>query len=277
MNGIITLTTDFGEAGGFVAAMKGVILGIAPDAQLVDVSHRISPQNVFEAAFLLSTVYRCFPRSAVHLVVVDPGVGTARKIVILKTPEGAFVAPDNGVLSYVLRDYVKENGEVVNGGLRKVALIGDAKAVEVTNRRFFRQPVSDTFQGRDIMAPVAAMLSQGFQMTAFGEATDRLNMLDLPRPEKLRDGTLTGHALHFDTFGNIITDVRAADLPSNGELRIEVGRHAVTGLKRTYAEGNGLMAIIGSSGYLEIALRGGSAAALTELRVGDAIKIRAGA
>ena len=256
--------------------MKGVILGINPNAQLVDISHRISPQNVFEAAFLLSTVYRCFPRSAVHLVVVDPGVGTTRKIIVLKTPDGAFVAPDNGVLSYVLRDYAKDNGEAHNGGLKNVTLTGEARAVEVTNSHFFRLPVSDTFHGRDIMAPVAAMLSQGFNMTAFGAAAGQMLMLDLPGPEKLRDGTLISHALYFDSFGNIITDLRAGDLPP-GELRVETGKHAVTGLKRTYAEGSGLMAVIGSSGYLEIALRGGSAAAMTELRIGDAIKIRAGA
>ncbi len=178
MNGIITLTTDFGDAGGYAAAMKGVILGIAPDVRLVDISHRVAPQNVFEAAFLLSTVYRCFPRHTVHLVVVDPGVGTDRKIVALRTPEGIFVGPDNGVFSYVARDYTNGIGEIT----------GDAKAVSVTNSLHFRHPVSATFHGRDIMAPVAAMLSKGFELTAFGELLERLKMLDLPRPEKRLDG-----------------------------------------------------------------------------------------
>jgi S-adenosyl-L-methionine hydrolase (adenosine-forming) len=276
LNGIITLTTDFGETGGYAAAMKGVILGIAPDVQIVDISHRITPQNVFEAAFLLSTVYRCFPRHTVHLVVVDPGVGTDRKIAALKTFDGTFVGPDNGVLSYVMRNYAKDIGQT-RDSLRQVELLDDAKAVNVTNARHFRYPGSATFHGRDIMAPVAAMLSKGFDLTAFGEPLQRLNMLDLPQPVKLPDGTLVGHVVIIDSFGNVITDVRAEDLPQGGELRIEIGKYSVTGLKRTYAEGNGIIALIGSSGYLEIAVPGGDAAAVTGLRPFDQIKIRAGA
>ncbi|KTB47548.1 SAM hydrolase/SAM-dependent halogenase family protein [Dehalogenimonas alkenigignens] len=275
MAAIITLTTDFGEAGGYTAALKGVILGIAPDAQIVDISHKIQPQNVFEAAFLLSTVYRCFPRSTVHLAVVDPGVGTSRKIIILRTPEGTFVGPDNGIFSYVARDYVSGPGETVSG-LKRMALSGDAHAFEITNPRFFRQPVSPTFNGRDIMAPAAAMLAQGFQAPAFGQAINLIHMLDLPRPETGPDGNVTGHAVYFDGFGNIITDIKASDLPQTRTPRVEIGRHAIEGLVKTYAEGGGLAALIGSSGYLEIAVRGGSAAALTGTRIGDTIKIRAG-
>lgn len=275
MAAIITLTTDFGESGGYTAAMKGVILGIAPDARIVDISHRIQPQNVFEAAFLLSTVYRCFPRSTVHLAVVDPGVGTSRKIIILRTPEGTFVGPDNGIFSYVAQDYVSGSGEPA-AGLKRMTLSGEAHAFEVTNPRFFRQPVSPTFNGRDIMAPAAAMLAQGFQAPAFGETTTLINMLDLPRPEKAADGTLTGHAVYFDGFGNIITDIKASDLPNTRAPRVEIGRHSIESLVKTYAEGGGLVALIGSSGYLEIAVRGGSAASLTGARIGDAVKIRAG-
>jgi len=276
MNGIITLTTDFSDAGGYVAAMKGVILGIAPDVQIVDISHRVSPQNVFEAAFLLSTVYRCFPRHTVHLVVVDPGVGTDRKIVALKTLEGTFVGPDNGVLSYVIRGYAKDAGQSPNR-LRQVELLGDAKAVSVTNARHFRHPVSATFHGRDIMAPVAALLSRGMQLTAFGEPLEHLNMLDLPQPVKQPDGTLIGHVILIDSFGNLITDVRAEDLESYSNPTIEAASRTITGLRKTYADGSGLVALIGSSGHLEIAVSGGSGAAVTGLRVGDQIKIRAGA
>jgi len=276
MSGIITLTTDFGDAGGYVAAMKGVILGIAPDVQIVDISHRIAPQNVLEAAFLLSTVYRSFPSRTVHLVVVDPGVGTDRKIVALKTLEGTFLGPDNGVLSYIIRGYAKDVGRS-RDGLRQVELLGDARAVAVTNARHFRHPVSATFHGRDIMAPVAAMLSKGFELTAFGEPLERLNMMDLPQPVKQPDGMLVGHVILIDSFGNLITDVRAEDLESYGNLTIEAAVNTIKGLSKTYAEGSGLMALIGSSGYLEIAVPGGSAAIVTGLKVNHRIKIRADA
>jgi S-adenosyl-L-methionine hydrolase (adenosine-forming) len=276
LNGIITLTTDFGDTGGYAAAMKGVILGIAPDVQIVDISHQITPQNIFEAAFLLSTVYLCFPRHTVHLVVVDPGVGTDRRIAAIKTLDGTFVGPDNGVLSYVMRNYAKDIGQTPDG-LSQVELLGEARAVSVTNTRHFRHPVSPTFHGRDIMAPVAAMLSKGLDLTAFGEPLQRLNMLDLPQPVKLPDGTLVGHVVIIDSFGNVITDVRAEDLPQGGELRIELGKIIITGLKRTYAEGSGPMALIDSSGYLEIAVPGGDAAAVTGLQSFDQIQIRAGA
>ena len=277
MNGIITLTTDFGDTGGYVAAIKGVILGIAPDVQIVDISHRIAPQNAFEAAFLLSTVYRCFPRHTVHLVVVDPGVGTDRKIVALKTLDGTFVGPDNGVLSYVTRNYAKDFRQFSPNGLHQVELIGDVQAAEVTNSLHFRHPVSATFHGRDIMAPVAALLSQGMQMTAFGEPLERLNMLALPQPVKQPDGTLIGHVILIDSFGNLITDVRTEDLESYSNPAIEGAGRTITGLSKTYADGSGPMALIGSSGYLEIAVSGSSAAAKTGLRAGDQIKIRAGA
>jgi S-adenosylmethionine hydrolase len=265
MNGIVTLTTDFGDTGVYVAAMKGVILGIAPDVQLVDISHCVSPQNISEAAFLLSTVYRCFPRHAVHLVVVDPDVGTDRKIVALRTPEGIFVGPDNGVFSYVARDYTNGIGEIT----------GDARAVSVTNSLHFRHPVSATFHGRDIMAPVVAMLAKGLELTAFGEPLDRLTIIDLPRPVKRSDGSLVGHVILIDSFGNLITDILAEDLEGYPNPNIEVAGHTIEGLSKTYAEGSGLMALIGSSVYLEIAIPGGSAAAATGLRVGDTVKISA--
>ncbi|PPD58004.1 SAM hydrolase/SAM-dependent halogenase family protein [Dehalogenimonas etheniformans] len=272
MSGIITLTTDFGDTSGYAAALKGVILGIAPDVQIVDISHQIAPQNIFEAAFLLSTVYRCFPHYTVHLVVVDPGVGTDRKIIALKTSEGKFIGPDNGVLSYAVKNYVRD-AAITSSSLLQGELSNGAKAVTVTNSPHFRHPVSDTFHGRDIMAPVAAMLSKGFELTAFGEPLERLTMLDLPQAVKEPGGTVIGHIILIDRFGNMITDVRESDLPQGGELRLELGKKVVSGLKKTYSEGIGLMALIGSSGYLEIAVNGGSAAAVTNLKVGDVVKV----
>ena len=277
VNAVITLTTDFGVSDGYVAAMKGVILDTNPAVQLVDISHNIPPQNVFQAAFVLSTVYQYFHHSAVHLVVVDPGVGTNRRIVALKTPAGTFIAPDNGVLSYVIRDYAEQVNVTAGNVLNKVKLSDLVRAVTVTNTRFFRQPLSDTFHGRDIMAPVAALLAQGFQINTFGEATDWLNMLALPQPQPNPDGTVTGHVLHLDNFGNIVTDVRCSDLPGGSEIRIDLAGHLIQGVKQNYTEGSGIVAVIGSTGYLEIALKGGSAASLCDVRVGDCIKIRAGA
>ncbi|XUX00266.1 MAG: SAM-dependent chlorinase/fluorinase [Dehalogenimonas sp.] len=272
MSGIITLTTDFGDSSGYAAAMKGAILSIAPDVQIVDISHRVAPQNVFEAAFLLSTVYRCFPRYTVHLVVVDPGVGTDRKIIALKTSEGTFIGPDNGVLSYAVKDYVRDAAKT-SSSLLQGELSNGAKAVTVTNSRHFRHPVSDTFHGRDIMAPVAAMLSKGFELAAFGDPLERLTMLDLPQAIKEPGGAVIGHIILIDRFGNMITDVRESDLPQGGELRLELGKNVVSGLKKSYSEGFGLMALIGSSGYLEIAVNGGSAAVATNLKVGDVVKV----
>lgn len=277
MNAVITLTSDFGSEDGYVAAMKGVILSTNPAAQLVDITHRINPQNIFQAAFVVGTVYPFFPASTVHVAVVDPGVGTNRRIVILRTPEGTFVGPDNGIFSYVLRGCTAGAIEKTDERLHQVKLAREIKAVVVNNPRFFRRPLSDTFHGRDIMAPVAALLSQGFLMNAFGEEVDRLYTLPLPEPEHNPDGSITGHVIHIDAFGNIITDVRTAQLPEGGSFRIDLRGHLVSGLQRSYAEGSGLLAIIGSAGYLEIAVKGGSAAVLTHARVGDSLIIRAGA
>ncbi|MDV2989587.1 MAG: SAM-dependent chlorinase/fluorinase [Dehalogenimonas sp.] len=277
MNSVITLTTDFGTTDAYVGAVKGVILGINPAAQIVDISHQIQPQNIHQAAFILSRAFPYFPHSAVHLVVVDPGVGSNRRIIILRTPVGTFIGPDNGVLSYAARGYILQETGSAARGPQLATLTGEARAVAVTNSHFFRQPVSDTFHARDIMAPVAALLSQGFQINAFGETIDRLQMLPLSRPAS--DGAVVqGHVIHIDSFGNIITDVRCEDLlPGSNDLRLELHGHLISGLAQNYADTNGLLALFGSSGYLEIALKNGSAAAITSVRIGDEIKIRAGA
>jgi len=273
MRAIITLTTDFGLSDTYVAAMKGVILGINPEATLVDICHTIKPQNILETAFILSTVYESFPQRTVHLVVVDPGVGTERRAIILRTPQADFVAPDNGVLSYVIPQSSSKPAADTAG--EQVALAAEMEAVAITQPRFWRSPVSPTFHGRDIFAPVAAHLSLGLPPLGFGEAITSLTMLPPPRPHRAPDGTLVGHILHIDGFGNLITSIKSSDLPQRSELMtIEVGEQSISGLSRTYAEGKGLLALIGSSGYLEIVLAGDSAAALTGARVGDELRIR---
>jgi S-adenosylmethionine hydrolase len=272
MDAVITLTTDFGLADAYVAAMKGVVLGINPGARLVDICHTIKPQDVSQAAFILSMVWEFFPRRTVHLVVVDPGVGTGRRAVILRTPEADFVAPDNGVLSYILQRYC---GDIPGDKARSVKLGAGLEAVAITESRFWRSPVSATFHGRDIFAPVAVYLSLGTPLSEFGEAIDSLTALPLPRPHRAPDGTLTGNILHIDSFGNLITSVKSSDLPARGaSIIVQVCGETIHGLSRTYGTGGGLLALVGSSDYLEIALPGGDAGAFLGARVGDEVKIK---
>lgn len=272
MGAIITLTTDFGLADGYVAAVKGVVLGINPQANLVDISHAIKPRNISEAAFVLSTACEFFPRRTVHLVVVDPGVGTARRAIILRTPEADFVAPDNGVLSYVLQRHAAGPLDVSR---QQLGLGPGVEAVAITRTQFWRSPVSATFHGRDILAPVAAHLSLGLPPTDFGEAVPSLTVLPPPRPRQAPDGALVGHILHIDNFGNLITDIRDSDLPRGAAaVTVEVGCHIITGLSRTYGAGEGLLALIGSGGHLEISRKEGDARAFLNAGVGDEVRVR---
>ena len=277
MGAIITLTTDFGLSDAYVASIKGVVLGINPDTTLVDICHTIKPQNISQAAFVLAAAYHYFPKKTVHLVVVDPGVGTERRAIILRTPLACFVAPDNGVLSYIIQqsliEPVASKGSLsIKGGLKPGS---DLEAVAITNPKFWRSPVSPTFHGRDIFAPVAALLSLGFPPIEFGEPLTSVEMLPLPRPYARPDGSLVGHVIHIDSFGNLITDIKSEDLSYKGQpVTIEVGDRLISGLSRTYAEGSGLVALIGSINYLEVALKGGNASALLDAKVGDEVKIR---
>ena len=270
MSAIITLTTDFGLTDAYVAAMKGVILGINPGAKLIDICHSVKPRNIPQAAFVLSTACQFFPKRTIHMVVVDPGVGTERRAIILRTPQADFVAPDNGVLSYIVRQYP---AGPVNASRRQVHLAPELEAVAINNPKFWRSPVSPTFHGRDIFAPVAAWLSLGSPLADFGEPVTSLAVLPLPLPCKASADTLVGHILHIDNFGNLITSIKSDDLPQQ-PITIEVGSQLISGLSRTYAEGKGLLALIGSSGYLEVAFEGGSASAFLGVEVGSEVKIR---
>ena len=263
MGAIITLTTDFGLADGYVAAIKGVILSINPDACLVDISHEVKPQDVAEGAFVLSAAYRYFPPGTVHLAVVDPGVGTQRRAIVLKTPDAFFVAPDNGLVASVLEDLAPESGAS--------GVLGDGlEAVAITNRRYWRSAVSATFHGRDIFAPVAAHLSLGTPLAEFGVRVSSIVVPPAVPVKRRSDGSLTGRIVHIDRFGNLITNVRAEHLPG-ASVTVGVGGRTIKGLRGTYAEAEGLIALIGSSGRLEIAVNGGSARTLTGAAVGDEV------
>lgn len=270
MNAIITLTTDFGLTDAYVAAMKGVILTINPETKIIDICHSISPQNVSQAAFVLNTAYQFFPERTIHVVVVDPGVGTERRAIILHTLQYDFVAPDNGVLSCVIEPFLKESPRREQG---QVKLPPGLKAVSITRPEFWRSTVSATFHGRDIFAPVAARLSLGASPEKFGEVIDTVAVLPEHRPYRKSADTLVGRIVHIDHFGNLITSFKSEDLPEESFI-VEVGKSSISELSRTYAEGEGLLALIGSSGHLEIAVKGSSARDFLGATVGDEVKIR---
>jgi S-adenosylmethionine hydrolase len=258
---IITLTTDFGLADGYVGTMRGVILGIDPTVTIVDISHDIAPQDVREAAYILYAAYPYFPQDTIHLVVVDPGVGSERRAIALRTPQATFVAPDNGVLSYIVaREKVEE-------------------IVNLTNPRYHLSPVSRTFHGRDIFAPVASHVARGVPLTELGEPLTEIITFPLPRPQVSPDGTIVGQVIHVDRFGNLITSIMATDLADNPPPRkgvIKIKGQSIRGIVNTYAEvaPGKLMALIGSEGHLEISVSGGSACQTLEAKVGDEVLLR---
>jgi S-adenosyl-L-methionine hydrolase (adenosine-forming) len=265
---VITFTTDLGLDDAYVAAMKGVILGINPRARLVDICHTIKPQDITQAAFVLDQAYPFFPEGTIHVVVVDPGVGTTRRAIILKKGSALFVAPDNGVLSYVVR---RSPGSRAGRRFR----LGPGQEAVVLNRPgLWREKVSPTFHGRDIFAPVAARLSLGQPITDFGDVINSLAVLPLDAARRAKDGSVTGHIIHIDGFGNLVTDIKEDKLPGDRPgVLVRVGGRLITGLSRTFADRPGLLALVGSSGYLEIAQRDGNAAATLGVRVGDEVYI----
>ncbi len=255
MPAVITLTTDFGLADSYVGAVKGVILGVNPAATIVDISHTVPARDVRHAAFLLSTIYDHFPPRTVHVAVIDPGVGTARKAIILRTDRADFVAPDHGILTAILRRHsaraVSKHQAEMGPGLH---------AVTLTNAKYWHHPVSDTFHGRDIFAPVAAHLSLGVPPEDFGARLDSLVCLSWPEPMQEAEGVISGEIIHIDGFGNLVTNITASQVPGDARsTSVEVARHLICGLSRNYEDGKGLLALVGGNGYLEISLKEGSA------------------
>src|SRR5262245_46834507 len=230
---IITLTTDFGTREWFVAAMKGVMAGIAPETRVVDVTHEIEGHNVLAGAFVLAQCCRNFPAGTIHVAVVDPGVGSPRRAVAVKTADHIFLAPDNGVLTLAL------------------AGLPTPEIRTIENRKLFNPPVSRTFHGRDIFAPVAAHLATGLPWTEIGPAAERIVLLETAEPQEIKGG-LEGRVLHADRFGNLITNIDARHLEQRigGEpKRFRIGRHVIRKFGRFYAEvaPGEAIALIGSS------------------------------
>lgn len=283
MDPVITLTTDFGVDDAYVAIMKGVILGINRKVRIIDITHSVEPQNISQGAFILGIAHRYFPKGTVHMAVIDPGVGSERRGIILKTPSALFVAPDNGVLSHIVSELSSEDSSSTEAyhPIGAVKLKKGLEAIAITDPRFWRHPVSPTFHGRDIFAPVAAGLSLGISPYEFGEKITSLCVFPIPRPSFDPQGNLIGHVIYVDHFGNLITDIKGTDLSPVSQASpgpespaiIEAAGHRIEGIQRYYAEGEGLMAILGSSGYLEISLTNRSACDLLGLDVGDEIKV----
>lgn len=238
---IITLTTDFGLADGYVAAMKGVILAIAAQARLVDVSHEIAAQDVQQAAYVLGQAAPYFPRGVIHLAVVDPGVGSTRRPLLVTTRRAAFVGPDNGLFT--------------------AALDEPGAAAWVLNRPEFWLPEpSATFHGRDIFAPVAAYLALGRVAEELGSAIEDAVRLPALVPERIGNSQLRGHVIHVDRFGNLITSIPAAWV-ADGRWACSIAGHTLSRISHTYADAapGALLALVSSGGTVEIAVRDGSA------------------
>jgi S-adenosylmethionine hydrolase len=259
---IITLLTDFGGRDHYVAAMKGVIVGICPDARLVDITHEIPAYEITDAAYTLAQTAPCFPRGTVHLVVVDPGVGSARRPLLAEALGSRFIAPDNGVLTMILNADPKH------------------RVRELTAEKFFRTPISRTFHGRDIFAPVAAHLASGVPPAQFGGRIEDHLRLNISKPVRTARRGWTGTILKIDRFGNIVTNFEWSTFGQMlvQDFAIQVGLRCVARLADNYsaiAPGE-LCAIEGSAGYVEISAREASAAAILGVAAGAPVEFRIG-
>lgn len=257
---IITLTTDFGESDYFVPAMKGVIYSINPAAEVVDITHMIPPHDIYAAAFTLMCCYRDFPRLTIHVVVVDPGVGSSRRPILVMTDDYNFIGPDNGVFSYIYQL------EQVN------------RVVHLTSGHYFRTPVSNTFHGRDIFAPCAAYFSKGIEWRMMGQEISDPVRFNVPRPVALSEKQIRGHVIHIDRFGNIITNLTQKDVPEDkirAGARVRIGQHEAARFLTHFAEANQneLFAYFGSAGFLELAVPRQPAARLVEARRGMEVEV----
>jgi S-adenosyl-L-methionine hydrolase (adenosine-forming) len=278
MTQTIALLTDFGTTDPYVGVMKGVMLGIAPELQFVDLTHAVQPQNIKQAAFLLLNSYRFFPAGTIFLVVVDPGVGSTRKAMVVRAGEYTFVAPDNGVLSYVLHE------------------LGEFQAVELDHAEYQLAGMSNTFHGRDVFAPAVAHLAAGVALEELGSPLE--NPVILPDPSLVVSGKhIIGEVLHIDHFGSAVTSIGLLrwTLPQRLALNarfgdklsllvpadhaaVTLGKQMRTSIYQTYAEvaqGN-VLALVGSSGYLELAVNGGSFAAKFDVHTGDPVEVQIG-
>jgi S-adenosyl-L-methionine hydrolase (adenosine-forming) len=250
---IVTLTTDFGLSSHYAAAMKGVILGICPNAQIVDISHDVSPYGIPEGAYTIAQAYPFFAKKTVHVVVVDPGVGTSRRPILVEAAGQYFVGPDNGVFTMI---YAREKHKVRS----------------ITNGKLFREPVSDTFHGRDIFAPVAAQVAAGLLPSRAGKLIDDFLRLTFDQPQRTGKRTWQASILTIDRFGNIVTNIHREQFPDLAQRACElvIGPHHVVNMARNYSQTppGELFLIFGSGGYLEVSAAQAPAAQAIGCEVG---------
>lgn len=254
MDRIITLATDFGEKDYFVGAVKGVLLSINPKVKIVDITHQLEPFNLISAAFTLRNYYQYYPPDTIHLVVVDPGVGSQRKPIVIQTEKYFFVGPDNGVFSWIEQPF--------------------HKIIHLTNAKYFLNPVSSTFHARDIFAPVSAYLSLGVKAEEFGKPIKKIVKIEVPNPRFQKD-KIIGEIIQVDNFGNLISNI-GLDKLKKGIKSIKIKGRKILKISRSFsnvAEGE-ILAYWGSAGFLEIGVNCGSAAQVLNSRVGDKVEIK---
>jgi S-adenosylmethionine hydrolase len=259
---IVTLTTDFGIQDHFIGTIKGVILENVPDVRFVDISHAVQPFDIFDGALTIAQAYSYFPSGTVHLVVVDPGVGSERRPIVVSTEKYTFVGPDNGVFSMI---YDREERLSVR---------------HITAEHYFLQPVSNTFHARDVFAPITSYLAKGVDIDRMGEEVTDFVRFAAPRPKPLDEHTLRGIVLKVDRFGNLITNITPQDAPALFQpepraFKIVIGSNEITQIHNAYAEGGPgeVFGLLGSMGYLEIATNRGSAAKIVEAGKGTEVKV----
>ena len=257
-SGIIALTTDFGQADWYVGVMKGVLLAGSPGCRPVDVCHAIPPGDVRAGAFCLLNSVPYFPAGTIHVAVVDPGVGSARRALVAQAGGHYFVGPDNGIFSFILER------------------LSPWRAVAAEEERWALKPISTTFHGRDLFAPLAAALLNGHKIEELGTRLEDPVLLSFPRPRRIKDGRIQAEIIHVDRFGNLVTNLRREDpAKPDGPLRVSVAGAVIDGPRRCYeeaAEGE-LLLLWGSGGYLEISVCGGSAQTVLQAKVGDKVEL----
>ena len=260
---LITMTTDFGYKDPFAGVMKGVIYTINPQAIIVDLTHNIAPQSIQEAAFTIGMNYHYFPKDSVHLVVVDPEVGSGRRPLLVVADEHYFIGPDNGVFSYIFKLAAR-----------------DLRVTHITSEHLFLKKNSPTFQGRDVFSPCAARLTTGLDLNKFGEAISDYHAIDLPSPVRLTDLEVLGEVIFIDRFGNAITNIKKTDIVDlqgmqpEGAIRIFLkGRDMQLSGYYSQSEDRELSALINSSGYLEVFIYRDSAATKYNILPGDIVKV----
>ncbi|MBS1126741.1 MAG: hypothetical protein H6Q93_730 [Nitrospirae bacterium] len=263
LRSLITMTTDFGYDDPFVGVMKGVMYTINPHANIVDLTHNITPQSIQEAAFIIGMHYHYFPKNSIHLVVVDPGVGSARRPLLVTADDHYFIGPDNGVFSYLYRMAAK-----------------DIMVIHITSAHFFLMKDSPTFQGRDVFSPCAAWLSTGLDISKFGEVITDYQTIHLPAPVSRDDRILQGEVIFLDRFGNAISNIKKSDINDFiGTRKEDTVRIVIKGneirLSSFYSEVcEGILSgVMNSSGYLEIFTYRGNAAAEYQITSGDIVKV----